>query len=72
MASSLAIRAAVGASRVACDLGDYGAASVAALLAEARRRFPGLIELYDNTASLQNRTVTTPSGLRSMRTRSSS
>ena len=44
---------------VACDLGDYGAASVAALLTEARRRFPGLIELYDNTASLQDRTATT-------------
>jgi Ni,Fe-hydrogenase III large subunit len=41
------------------DLGDYGAASVAALLSEARRRFPELIELYDNTASLQDRTATT-------------
>src|SRR6266536_629871 len=44
---------------VAGDLGDYGAASVAALLTEARRRFPELIELYDNTASLQDRTATT-------------
>ena len=29
------------------------------MLEEARRRFPELIELYDNTASLQDRTVTT-------------
>jgi Ni,Fe-hydrogenase III large subunit len=44
---------------VAQDLGDFGAASVAALLEEVRRRFPELIELYDNTASLQDRTATT-------------
>jgi Ni,Fe-hydrogenase III large subunit len=44
---------------VAGDLGDFGAASVAALLDEVRRRFPELIELYDNTASLQDRTATT-------------
>src|SRR5262249_35384248 len=44
---------------VASDLGDYGAASVSALLVEVRRRFPELIELYDNTASLQDRTATT-------------
>ena len=30
-----------------------------ALLAEIRRRFPALVELYDNTASLQDRTVAT-------------
>ena len=30
-----------------------------ALLAEVRRAFPRLVELYDNTASLQDRTVTT-------------
>ena len=30
-----------------------------ALLAEIRHRFPALIELYDNTASLQDRTVST-------------
>src|SRR5262245_28973273 len=44
---------------VASDLGDYGAASVSALLVEVRRRFPELVELYDNTASLQDRTATT-------------
>jgi len=44
---------------VARDIAPEGAASVRALLAEARKRFPRLIELYDNTASLQDRTVTT-------------
>jgi len=44
---------------VAGDIGDYGIASVSALLDEARRRFPELIELYDNTTSLQDRTATT-------------
>ncbi len=34
-------------------------AQVQALLTEVRRVFPRLIELYDNTASLQDRTVTT-------------
>ena len=34
-------------------------ASCATLLAEVRKAFPRLIELYDNTASLQDRTVTT-------------
>jgi Ni,Fe-hydrogenase III large subunit len=44
---------------VAVDLGADGAAAVRALLAEIRRRFPELVELYDNTASLQDRTVAT-------------
>jgi Ni,Fe-hydrogenase III large subunit len=44
---------------VAGDVGDYGLASVSALRDEARRRFPELIELYDNTTSLQDRTATT-------------
>ena len=34
-------------------------ASLKALLEHVRRRFPRLIELYDNTASLQDRTVGT-------------
>jgi len=34
-------------------------ATVTALLAEVRRIFPQLIELYDNTASLQDRTAQT-------------
>ena len=44
---------------VACDIAAEGIAQVEAVLAEARRVFPRLIELYDNTASLQDRTVTT-------------
>jgi Ni,Fe-hydrogenase III large subunit len=41
------------------DLGDEGRDSIAAALANIRRRFPALVELYDNTASLQDRTVDT-------------
>ena len=44
---------------VAADLGTDGVADLRALLRIIRRRFPELVELYDNTASLQNRTVTT-------------
>ena len=44
---------------VARDIAADGAARLAALLTEVRRVFPQLIELYDNTASLQDRTVTT-------------
>ena len=44
---------------VAADLSASGAAVLHALLAEIRRTFPKLIELYDNTASLQDRTVGT-------------
>jgi Ni,Fe-hydrogenase III large subunit len=41
------------------DLDADGAAAVRTLVAEARRRFPELVDLYDNTASLQDRTVGT-------------
>ncbi len=44
---------------VACEIAAEGIMQVEALLAEARRVFPRLIELYDYTASLQDRTVTT-------------
>jgi Ni,Fe-hydrogenase III large subunit len=44
---------------VAIDLPPKGVAVVQALIAEVRRRFPALVELYDNTASLQDRTVGT-------------
>ena len=44
---------------VARDIAADGLIQVQALLAEIRRVFPRLIELYDNTASLQDRTVTT-------------
>jgi Ni,Fe-hydrogenase III large subunit len=44
---------------VAVDLAADGASELRALVAEIRRRFPELVELYDNTASLQDRTVAT-------------
>ena len=44
---------------VVADLDADGVAGLRALLRTIRRRFPELVELYDNTASLQNRTVTT-------------
>jgi|SRR5579872_2572524 len=39
------------------DLDDDGVVAVRALVAEAQRRFPPLVKLYDDTASLQDRTV---------------
>jgi Ni,Fe-hydrogenase III large subunit len=44
---------------LAGDLNDEGAVVVRSLIAEIRQRFPALVELYDNTASLQDRTVAT-------------
>ena len=44
---------------VACDLAADGIAWLHTLIAAARHRFPELVEIYDNTASLQDRTVTT-------------
>jgi Ni,Fe-hydrogenase III large subunit len=44
---------------IARDIAADGVAQIKALLAEVRRIFPRLVELYDNTASLQDRTVTT-------------
>jgi Ni,Fe-hydrogenase III large subunit len=44
---------------VARDLAPDGAAAVLDLLAEIDRRFPAVIALYDETASLQDRTVGT-------------
>jgi Ni,Fe-hydrogenase III large subunit len=41
------------------DLDNDGTKAIQATLDNIRRRFPGLIELYDNTASLQDRTVDT-------------
>ncbi len=43
----------------AVDLAAEGERAIRALLGEIRNRFPELIELYDNTASLQDRTVAT-------------
>jgi Ni,Fe-hydrogenase III large subunit len=44
---------------VARDLGDDGERHLVALLADIRQLFPPLVRLYDNTATLQDRTVTT-------------
>lgn len=44
---------------VSVDLGGEGIAGLRALIGEVRRRFPALVELYDNTASLQDRAVGT-------------
>ena len=44
---------------VAVDLTGEAAASLRALVAEIRKAFPRLVNLYDNTASLQDRTVGT-------------
>ncbi len=43
----------------AADLNRDGAVALGSLVAEIRRNFPKLVELYDNTASLQDRTVGT-------------
>ncbi|MBS1188590.1 MAG: hydrogenase expression protein HypE [Rhodocyclaceae bacterium] len=48
------------------DLPEEGQGAIGGLVAELGRRFPELVELYENTASLQDRTVGTgvlPAGL---------
>lgn len=44
---------------VAGDLGRDGVAALHALFREVQQRFPDLVDLYDRTASLQDRTVGT-------------
>ncbi|MGY4407643.1 hydrogenase large subunit [Bradyrhizobium sp. USDA 3315] len=44
---------------VARDIAGHGADAIRAALDQIRRHFPALVELYDNTASLQDRTVST-------------
>ncbi len=44
---------------VATDIAPDGEAQLRDLVSEVRRRLPGLKELYDNTASLQDRTMGT-------------
>lgn len=44
---------------VACDLDDAGIATLRGLIAEIGARVPPLVELYDNKASLLDRTVST-------------
>jgi Ni,Fe-hydrogenase III large subunit len=41
------------------DVDASGIAAIEMLVGDIRRRFPELVELYENTASLQDRTVTT-------------
>jgi Ni,Fe-hydrogenase III large subunit len=53
------MRDVIVAGGVARDISDNGAEAIRAALDNIRRRFPALIELYDNTASLQDRTVDT-------------
>lgn len=44
---------------VSADLSNDGIAAIKALVAEVGRQLPRLVETYDNTASLQDRTVST-------------
>ena len=44
---------------VAHDLDEKGAANIRALIAHIRQHLPHLVRVYDNSASLQDRTVTT-------------
>ena len=44
---------------VETDIDEDAVAAMRALVAEIETRFPALVELYDNTASLQDRTVST-------------
>jgi Ni,Fe-hydrogenase III large subunit len=44
---------------VSCDIGPNGVPALRSLLDEVQTRFPELIEVYDNTTSLQDRTVGT-------------
>ena len=50
---------AVAPGGVTVDLTAEGIEAIRALIAEARSTFPKLVRLYDNTASLQDRTVGT-------------
>ena len=50
---------AVAPGGVAADLSADGAEAIAVLVREVRTTFPKLVSLYDNTASLQDRTVGT-------------
>ncbi len=44
---------------VTTDIAEGGAAALSKLIAGIKRGFPELVDLYESTASLQNRTVTT-------------
>jgi Ni,Fe-hydrogenase III large subunit len=53
------MRDCVAPGGVTIDLDDAGKRVLRALIGDIRKRFPALIDLYDNTASLQDRTVGT-------------
>ncbi|MGE0735981.1 MAG: NADH-quinone oxidoreductase subunit C [Alphaproteobacteria bacterium] len=53
------MRDAIVPGGIAQDIARDGGGAIAALIREAQRRFPALVELYDKTASLQDRTVST-------------
>jgi Ni,Fe-hydrogenase III large subunit len=53
------MRDAVRPGGVAADIGADVADTLHALVDDIRERFPALVDLYDNTASLQDRTVAT-------------
>ena len=44
---------------MAADLDAKGVAVLHSLVKELRQKFPAIVEVYDNTASLQDRTVAT-------------
>ncbi len=53
------MRDCITAGGVKVDLHPEGISALRHLVSEARQRFPALVRLYDNTASLQDRTVGT-------------
>ena len=53
------MRGLVAPGGVTADLTGEGAAAIRALVGEIRAKFPALVALYDNTTSLQDRTVAT-------------
>ena len=53
------MRDRITAGGVTADIGSDGIGAIKALIADIKALFPALVELYDNTASLQDRTVTT-------------
>jgi Ni,Fe-hydrogenase III large subunit len=57
--SPLMMDRVVPGGRPAADQTAEGVSHLRALIDAIRRRFPELVEVYDNTASLQDRTVTT-------------
>ncbi|HXL28118.1 MAG TPA: NADH-quinone oxidoreductase subunit C [Bradyrhizobium sp.] len=53
------LRDVIAPGGVTHDLSEAGTRLIQAMLVNIRLRFPALVELYDNTASLQDRTVDT-------------